>query len=846
MILAGCVPELGQRCADDGDCPATDRCDPPGWCVPRQGGQPADARGGDAMDVVDAGLDATLDVGADGDVEADASQDADLVDVYVPDAVVGCGEWIDEGGECHPPQPACAEGEQALARGCLPAAPECAPGWMPTEAGCIPAVAVGCSEKDVTAGPEGCLPEVACPEGWLGQPCRRVIPECGPGLTPGLDGACRPIRPACQEIDIDPDLGERPIWVVPGPPGADMTGVGTQVDPYHGVNTALASEPEATSIILEPGIYMERLDLRRQSIYLRGPCGEMPAEIAGGIDVSQDARLAHVTVRANRIDPAVISHTAGTLTLHDVRIVSGMVGLAVTGNDATVVGSDVQLESAGDLAFSVAEGRVQLERLRLLGANGNPVLGATDATLELSDLYATGGLILDGVEGTIADALIYPGQPAALRLSGASAGLEFSRITVRTPPDAVQPQPAILNDGVAFHLEGLDVEGRGALDMDRGDARMEQVAVTSPSLVIQISGGGYALIADASLASAGSIADVVAGHLGLTAARLSALGPDPVIQVRGRASLGLRNVRIEDFPTVALRILGPKPGDDPQLTAHGLRLRGGERATRGITLTDDASALLEYLDVDGVSDAALHVNGGTVELSEAWLRHGAAGDLPTGALDLPRGDVAGTAIRLEGPTGLRLAGGSVTLDHVTAFGSRQGIAVTAGTARITDARVRGRIGASALGPDALLSLTRAYVNDDAEGDRLALAAGDGARLSLQGAAVRGTAEAQAALYVEGGATAEASDLLIRANTGLGIALNGGRLTGRDLDVAAPGTCLVALGDAAATAAYLVTRGAVGILHQGPAPAIAPHLHIGPADGRTVACADDCPIPPDLR
>ncbi|MEZ4463595.1 MAG: hypothetical protein R3F43_03525 [bacterium] len=51
------------------------------WLVrPAPGRQPADARGGDAMDVVDAGLDATLDVGADGDVEADASQDADLVD----------------------------------------------------------------------------------------------------------------------------------------------------------------------------------------------------------------------------------------------------------------------------------------------------------------------------------------------------------------------------------------------------------------------------------------------------------------------------------------------------------------------------------------------------------------------------------------------------------------------------------------------------------------------------------------------------------------------------------------------------------------------------------------------
>ncbi|MEZ4463596.1 MAG: hypothetical protein R3F43_03530 [bacterium] len=207
---------------------------------------------------------------------------------------------------------------------------------------------------------------------------------------------------------------------------------------------------------------MERLDLRRQSIYLRGPCGEMPAEIAGGIDVSQDARLAHVTVRANRIDPAVISHTAGTLTLHDVRDRERHGGPGGHGRRSD---RRRQRRPAGE----------RRRRPRLLGHGGpcpagaaapargqrQPRPRAADATLGVSDVYATGGLTLDSVEGTIADALIYPGTLAALRLSGASAGLEFSRITVRTPPDAVQPQPAVLNDGVAFHLEGLDVEGRG-------------------------------------------------------------------------------------------------------------------------------------------------------------------------------------------------------------------------------------------------------------------------------------------------------------------------------------------------------------------------------------------------
>ncbi|MEZ4463598.1 MAG: hypothetical protein R3F43_03540 [bacterium] len=171
---------------------------------------------------------------------------------------------------------------------------------------------------------------------------------------------------------------------------------------------------------------------------------------------------------------------------------------------------------------------------------------------------------------------------------------------------------------------------------------------------------------------------------------------------------------------------------------------------------------------------------------------------------------------------------------MTAFGSRQGIAVTAGTARITDARVRGRIGASALGLDALLSLTRAYVNDDTEGDRLALAAGDGARLSLQGAAVRGRprprppSTSREALRPKRATCSSvptpASDRPQRRP-----------LTGRDLDVAAPGTRLVALDDAVATAAYLSrARRCRHPTRASPRPSPPPAISAPPTAGRSPA------------
>ncbi|MEZ4463597.1 MAG: hypothetical protein R3F43_03535 [bacterium] len=92
---------------------------------------------------------------------------------------------------------------------------------------------------------------------------------------------------------------------------------------------------------------------------------------------------------------------------------------------------------------------------------------------------------------------------------------------------------------------------------------MEQVAVTSPSLVIQITGGGYALIADASLASAGSIADVVAGHPAHFAARSAPSAPTLSSRRARPRQPRPRNVRIEDFLTVALRSSARKPGDDP-------------------------------------------------------------------------------------------------------------------------------------------------------------------------------------------------------------------------------------------------------------------------------------------
>ncbi|MCB9545497.1 MAG: hypothetical protein H6706_06390 [Myxococcales bacterium] len=842
MILVGCVPELGQRCGADDDCAATERCDPPGWCVPRTGASDA---------TVDTSLDAAADAAADARAPDAQIPDADVPDVSVPDAApdafAGCGAWVAGGVGCVPPEPACEEGETALARGCLPPRPECGDGWHETPGGCVLDEAPGCPGPRLTAGPLGCIPERACPPTWASEPCRRRVQVCQPSQVSAPDGGCRPIRPSCVALIEDPNLMGGPVvWVRPGPPVPEPEANGTSAAPFRGIGTALAAEPDAVALILTPGVYEERADLQR-ALYLRGTC-EAEAAIVAGFDIARDVRLAHLTIAAPGPDEPAIAVAGASLTMADVQITGGNHGLLA--EDALIDATDLRVEGAGLSLVRAVDSRLLLRHAILRGGAGALALDSTDTRLELTDLtVSVSGLRLRGAGGTVNDVLFTGSAGTAIDEAGTADGLVFNRVTVQGDGDA----PALrFGASSLVTLDDVSVDGQPALVVGGGDVRLRGVSIISPrGPLIRLYDSAYVLVTQALLAGTSPIAEVGGadgpGHLGLTATRLVPAGDQPAVQVATRSSLGLRDVRLEGFAGTGLQVNGPAPDDLPSIEARGLRLVGTPMARLGVELLPDAVGLLDQVIVTDVGEAAVRVDQASLTLTDALLALDPVADVPpAAALDHQGGTLTGSRLRLAGDLALQVAAGAVTLDQVAALGASRGVHVTGGEAHLEGARVEGQTGASATGALAHLRLVSAFVNGvDAPPALVGVAAAGGADVSLTRVGVGGQAGQRVGLLAGPGGALRVEDVRVNTEAGIGVAVEGGALAGEHLRAEAPELAALLLPGTDVALRYVLTAALQGIVYRGPAPDITLHAHVGAAEAALRACEDDCPAAPTL-
>jgi hypothetical protein len=580
----------------------------------------------------------------------------------------------------------------------------------------------------------------------------------------------RPALDAAPPIDGAPDAAPdaavaRLVHVAPGadPRAAD----GSRDHPYPDAASAYAAARPGDTVFLLPGDHVA------------APAPPPGVELLGsGADVTRVAGPLVLDVAGARVTDLTVTGAV------DVRAAATLTRVAVVGAlscAATASLVDVGVRQAGVEAVAGC-----VLTWRSGGVQGAPAVGmrATGATLDLQAIELTDsgsvGLLADGGMIRLAGVSVRRAKGAGVRLIEAEAlisGLGVADVTLDPMQNTAGGLELVAGHAEVRDLDVSRVEDRG-LRVVRG-ARVTAVGVRihdADDVGVGIGEGGDADLTDVTVDGEGNGGlAVIDAHLVLRhgtfpgGRRVGFLATRSTIDVAGLTVTGgaVRGVALLDAqgrvadvdlernadvglqitdPTGPITIEGGVVADNgtsgvgldgtEDLTLRGLDIRG---TTRGEA--DLAEGVHLYRGRATFEDVVSHDNGGAGVFAEE--------SVPT----LRGGRLAGNA----GP-GLVVADppASATIERTVAEGNHgAGFLFLGGEATVRDATIDGTL------------------RDPADGTGEGVAAGQGARVSITGGAVRDNG--RHGLYAFAGATIHADGTAVTGNGGAGASCVGGHV-----------------------------------------------------------------------
>lgn len=290
-----------------------------------------------------------------------------------------------------------------------------------------------------------------CPAAWTPARTPRGQPFCEPAIDPAID----PLVDPCPAGDGFPEIAGAALYVRAG-----ASGDGTRASPFGTLAAAIAAAPAASTIVVAPGTYAERISIAR-SVRIEGACasGAVIAPVGSSErDVAVAATSGEVAIRNVRIEPVsmagIVARGAVTLALDGVAVLGAShVGIGA-GSGARVTARRLIVEGTRVGAGSTDCGALCVTSGGMLSADAFVVRETTGFGAVSWDagslLELAHGAILDtrvdasGIYGRAIDAeaggsvraeglLVARSGEMAIWISGAGTTLDFDHLAIDRP-----------------------------------------------------------------------------------------------------------------------------------------------------------------------------------------------------------------------------------------------------------------------------------------------------------------------------------------------------------------------------------------------------------------------------